>query len=208
MNKKIIGILVVMLMITTAFPVLGIMNDKHNESNLEQNELTEIEDETYIDPDILLTKKHLPLLKYIVGKCNHEKSDMLLTKIIDRIEQNGIVYSNDVKDIVKELDIGNIGIHFLNSMNGGPIRSGLFSGFLCFPGRILSVLFDSYYNGPSFFIFMPSGYITIHTEQSYYDATILVIGFWGIVDFFNMPPQEEWHYYFDGLGLLSIIFPH
>jgi hypothetical protein len=110
------------------------------------NNEIENKQETYVDPDIRLTRIHLPLLKKVVNNYKNESYNSIINEIIYEIDQKGIVDSQDVKEIIDNLNISSVKIYFLKSIHIGQP----FIPFIIFPGFILSII-PGFYIGPSIF---------------------------------------------------------
>ena len=64
---------------------------------------TRLDEKVYVDPDLFLLEKHLPLLKATLEKNKDDEINEILEEIICTIEQNGHVYSEDIADILGKI---------------------------------------------------------------------------------------------------------
>lgn len=84
------------------------------------------ENDVYIDPDIRLTRFHLPLLRSTIGKYNTEQYDFLLNEIVEGIKKDGLVDNKDLSEIIEDINPLIKDIYFscyinIYTLNGGMI---------------------------------------------------------------------------------------
>lgn len=122
------AIIITLLMISSA-TALNITQFKNLKEKI-KNQNSETEKERYIDPNIKLSKKDLPKLILIVKTIKDPKYKELTRKIILNIEKKGILNSNDLREILDELDMKNTEVF------SGPIKGDArWCGYLhSFPG--------------------------------------------------------------------------
>ncbi len=95
--------------------------------------------QTYVDPNILITREKLPLLKKSVERIEDEDTKFLVKEIINLLEENVEVNGNDIKNIIYNTDTEIIGIH------SGIIRAKLSPGSVIpFPGWLIALSFLPY----------------------------------------------------------------
>jgi len=100
------AVVVVLLMVSSACAVSVVQESKAK--NATENDSNEI----YIDPNIYLTRKHLPLLKRSIRELDDDLiSKELLQHIIDVIEIKGEINSNEIRDIIQYSDVELAGVH-------------------------------------------------------------------------------------------------
>jgi len=171
MNKKNIvivfgAVIITLLMVSSATAVN--LSHIRNIREIRENKVINNEKEVYIDPNIKLTKRYLPKLKMALDKIDKPKYKELTQKIIQTIEKKGIVRSNDLKDILIELNMENTEVY-----------SGKINGYACclsaaisFPGYLPGIFL--FYFGPTVFLFWTA--YTSGCENDEIDFTIGVLG--------------------------------
>lgn len=70
-----------------------------------------VKEKPYIDPNICMTKKQLPILKKAVTEIKNPTNQKIVQSIIDTIEKKGMVRQSEITEIVSNLDANILGIH-------------------------------------------------------------------------------------------------
>ncbi|MCJ7570736.1 MAG: hypothetical protein MUO82_02505 [Candidatus Thermoplasmatota archaeon] len=93
--------------------------------------------EIIIDSNIYLSKKHLFAINQALNNIENKNHIRILTKIKEKILEKGFVDSNDIKLIVKDLNLAKGGIHVGYVGGFGYVYQAYGSGITCFPGYFI-----------------------------------------------------------------------
>lgn len=147
MKKQLISIMVCILVFVISVPVTGAIGGI-KAANITIDEECDSIYEVYIDPNIRLTRKHLPLLKIGNVMIDDLQIKEFTQKVIEVIESEGIANSGDIEEIMNDLDLDTKikGIYFRCRLYSGGGGSADAYGILPF---VISMLpstfsFDSY----------------------------------------------------------------
>jgi len=128
---------------------IGITNSNENEFIVEQNK-TENIDDVNIDPNIRLTKSMLPRLKLAVEKIDNPIDKKLVDRIIQTLENKGVVYSEDIKNILNEINSDYKNVYWFSVVSGGSAGLSWCSSFPMLPS--LFILKGAFWIGPALFL--------------------------------------------------------
>ena len=185
MKKKrfvlVFGAIIITLLMISSATAININQIKNIKEKLIQKN-TEIEKEIYIDPNIELTNKQLPRLKLAVEKIEKPEYKELTQKIIQTIENKGIVKSGDLKNILVELNMQNTEIYSGKIIGHGEWGCSCFG----FPGLLLHgwigpgfwVNWNAHYHEPGDIIDFTVGTLNHHITEEHWGGGIPFIGFW------------------------------
>lgn len=190
MKKKFLAIFGVMAIIILMISNASALNINQNQKIIKSKQIyeqTKNEKQTYIDPNIHLTKIQLPRLKKAEQQIEVSKYKKVTQEIIKKIEVKGYINSNDIKEILTDLDMaktdvysgkidGSSGYH--STASGIPIMI-LFNTY-CWIGLGIFVKWSVDYIGSGKYLdFIISGQ---KIETSHDGFALFPIGGW----FFNM----------------------
>ena len=126
---------VVLLVLVSMNSVFAVTNDNQKKMNQITPQIINkemVSDSPYIDPDIHLTRKHLPILKRALAQMGDDPRKDLVQNIISCLEEQGSVTSKDVQRIIKESSAAVVAIHVMKFLAGdGPGNA------FCFPFTFL-----------------------------------------------------------------------
>lgn len=152
-DKVFLGIgavfIILLLIVNTAFA--GLATTYKTEENDLNDALTTVEEETYVDSNIYLTRNHLPILRRSVLNIEDEEIKDVTEKIINTIEETGYVDSEKVKDILQSSNMNINGLHMLCRISTSkdrfffPMESG--GNAIPMPGILRSMLFGFFSKG-------------------------------------------------------------
>ena len=136
----IIGAGVILFLLISNSAIAGLISTYKTYEMLKDKNSINSEKETYIDPDIYLTTKHLFLLKISVPNIENKDVRELTQKIINIIQKEGSVDSEQIRQIISYSHYEIAGVHtncFITSISStgtgyalpGLIRSNLFAFF-------------------------------------------------------------------------------
>jgi hypothetical protein len=107
MQKKkywlVLGAVVAVVLMVSSASAVSVVQSHYKNNN--------VKDKPYVDPNICLTKKQLPLLKKAVTEIRDPTDQKIVRSIIDAIEEKGIVRQSEIKEIVSNLNANILGIH-------------------------------------------------------------------------------------------------
>lgn len=149
-----IQILVVILVLFYAMPAVLVENIISEKINTNEN--YDYEYNSYIDPDIILTKKHLPTLTKAAAQIKDLQIKNFIQQIIDIINNQNLADKNDIKKAINNLNLNTKikGIHFLCLLHSDGIGYGYPRGIYPF---IFDYVFYNFFNsevflGPSIYV--------------------------------------------------------
>lgn len=146
---KIFGAAVaVFILLSSITPVYGIQNEK-NLGTTKNGKNSNLEDEIFVQPNIVITKAKLPMLKKTLQKIEDPLYKELTQKIIEKIEAKGIVKSTDIKDILIDLNMLSTDVYFGNLEGNACCNSGA-GGFPFIPSIL--ILRGAWWLGPALFV--------------------------------------------------------
>jgi hypothetical protein len=170
MNKRVIVMSIffiwLLLVSTTTSSYLVPLNNK-----------IETKEKIYVDPNIRLTRNHLSILKNAVANHDNQNYDSIITEIIFRIEQKGVVVSKDVKEIIDKLSIEPTKIYYLKLITCD--YESYYEQITIFPGDIILHTLGNYI-GLTIFLEVPSCDAKIGSHNISGER-ILAIGFLGMI---------------------------
>jgi hypothetical protein len=114
----IIGAGVILFLLISNSAIAGLISTYKTYEMLKDKNSINSEKETYIDPDIYLTTKHLFLLKISVPNIENKDVRELTQKIINIIQKEGSVDSEQIRQIISDSDYKLGGVYF-DSIIGG-----------------------------------------------------------------------------------------
>ena len=172
------GAAVVALLMVSSATAINMNKTENNNESLENKNSTN-DNEIYVDPNIKLTKAQLPKLKQAYEKIEDPEYKELTLKIIQKLETQEIVKSDDLKDILIELNMQNTEIH-----TGKIVGSACcYSHMIGFPVIPLFM----FWIGPGLFIQWSAdgdeininiGALSHHITGKHHGFALAFVGFW------------------------------
>jgi len=104
-------------------------------------------DENYVDPNIKITKKHLPILKASLKFIKKDEDKCFVEKIIDLVKKKGKVESSDIESILIQQGEKKVDVYWGADVSGSAGYGSSASGFPFI--WILTVMF---WIGPSLYV--------------------------------------------------------
>ena len=121
MNKRMLvgcfgAVVVALLMVSSATAINVVQTNKMKESF--ESESYDDKDDLYVDPNLHLTRNHLPILKRAIRNMEDDQYKEVVQRIIDLVERQGTVDSGDVRQIIDDTDARITRVHFSGFISG------------------------------------------------------------------------------------------
>jgi hypothetical protein len=194
-NKLITTILIFLLILSYNIPIIGGNSNIHDYKEKKHSYYS-----------LLLTEKHIPILRFINNISNNALIKIIFAHIIQNIIEKKVINTEDINRIVDGLNIKSIKISFFRFIYG----TADYANFFCFPGYLFANIFPfewgDYdkphipYVGPSI-IMMGNGWLNIGIKQ--YHGYFITIGFLGVISLNHYEHFSD--YIFIGFNYLNII---
>ena len=203
------AVVITLFLLSSATATNLLVADKINEK--------EQKNDVYVDPNIRLTRKHLPFLKEAIKNVDNHEIKKVIVEIINILENTQIIKANDIEKIITNNDMRTAKVYGLASITtedgewGG--RSG--GNLYCLPGNFRSRLFFISKGGVAYWHAYKTDdwlghyvypYLKINGDLFDYEHRGLAIGLFGICHktIGNLPGQFD-TFEISGIALLAII---
>jgi len=186
MKKKrcvvIFGTVIIMFLMVSNVTAINV-NENKFEREIVENKKADISDEIHVDPNIKLTRKHLPKLKFAIEQIDNIDYKLILQKSVEIIEKQDYLNSEDIEEILIELSLKDIEVH-TGKIFG--LSSGL-TFIFSWPYLVSPTL--AFWMGPAFYVTWGSdedgdfivGILQFEITGVHLGFALTPIGFWSFI---------------------------